>query len=93
MVHALTDDGILVVQVGECDESEPLVPGREYRPDATDLLLFRYEEILQDHGMVGMRTYDDGHGQFMGQWEFRIAFKNRQTFAEFFQEPALVDVR
>ena len=43
--------------------------------------------------MVGMRTYDGGHGQFMGQWEFRIAFKNRQTFAEFFQEPALVDVR
>ena len=93
LVHALTDDGILVVQVGECDEAEPLVPGREYHPDPTDVLLSKYEKILQDHGMSGMRTYDEGHGQFMGQWEFRLAFKNRQAFSEFFNEPALIDLR
>ena len=91
LVHALTDLGVMVVQVGcapyMSDDDSNLIHV------AKAPTLAQFEHILESHGMVSMKSYQETHGQFLGPWEFRIVHKSYDTLKNYFYEPAMVNLQ
>ncbi|KAL7562640.1 hypothetical protein ACA910_015381 [Epithemia clementina (nom. ined.)] len=88
LANALTDKGVMVLQVG----ANPAKGDLGMHNSSKAPVLARFEEILQQHGMLSMKTYSEAHGQFHGPWEFRLVHKDYETMTSFFREPAKVDL-
>ncbi|KAL7577423.1 hypothetical protein ACA910_004710 [Epithemia clementina (nom. ined.)] len=88
LANALTENGVMVVQVGSNPiRADLLMPQNSKAP-----ILVRFEDILEQQGIFSIKTYSDAHGQFMAPWEFRIVHKDYKTTASFFREPAKIDL-
>ncbi|KAL7561632.1 hypothetical protein ACA910_001498 [Epithemia clementina (nom. ined.)] len=88
LANALTENGVMVVQVG----SNPIRADLRMHHISKAPILVQFEDILEQQGMLSIKTYSDAHGQFMAPWEFRIVHKDYQTTASFFREPAKIDL-
>jgi len=87
--RALNSDGIFIAQVGE--SSDNLDPPEEYTSDLNRVRLIR---SLSRLGFETIRSYTDHmHSGFFFPWQFIAAFKNSQTKAEWFANPALVELK
>jgi hypothetical protein len=70
LANALTDEGILVSQMGE--EDEPNAPGAQYSRKIQE---HEFVEQLIDQGFQKIEDYSEGHGGYLAVWKFKIAFK------------------
>ncbi|KAL7562643.1 hypothetical protein ACA910_015384 [Epithemia clementina (nom. ined.)] len=102
LANALTDQGVMVVQIGEGPSFSDLEdidsipetadPNIHKTKNPTGVLISRFEAILKLGGIVGIKSYSESHGEFLGPWEFRLAFKSHATITKFFSEPAAIDL-
>ena len=80
---ALTDNGILVAQMGEsyyADDPPPSIGGTDRTSDFVD--------GLEKMGFESMKTYDEANGGFLGVWSFLIAFMDDNVKQQFYASEA-----
>mmetsp|Transcript_21922 Transcript_21922/g.52175 ORF Transcript_21922/g.52175 Transcript_21922/m.52175 type:complete len:861 (+) Transcript_21922:178-2760(+) len=87
--NALSNDGIFISQVGEGATMDNAA--EQYTDDKNR---HRLVDTLSKLGFSTIRSYtDNGHSGFSSPWQFVIAFKRPDTKAEWFANPALVDLK
>lgn len=85
---ALTEDGIMVAQVGEEDDLDD--PAKEYSKKKYEFKLMTH---LQKHGFAAVKEYSEPHGGFLGIWRFIIAFKERDSLVNWYANEAEIKLQ
>ena len=86
--NALTDDGVLVVQVGMAAilDDPPIEHGRE------GVRVKAFREHLIASGFRFITQYSEAHCGFGSPWRFQIAMKRGTSFSGFYANEAEVDL-
>lgn len=86
--NALTDQGILVAQIGQ--SSFLVDPPREYTRESVidDAFILQ----LQDNGFKKITDYEDSHGGFLGVWNLLVAFKGDLSSERWYADEASVNL-
>ncbi|KAL9183486.1 hypothetical protein ACHAXT_004342 [Thalassiosira profunda] len=88
LYNALTEDGILVVQVGE-------VPDLSSPADETGRFANRavMKEKLDAVGFKSIHVYEEAHSGFLSPWTTLVAFKDIKTRANWYRSPAEIELQ
>lgn len=85
--NALNENGILVSQVGETEDSQAAAPP----PTSNEA---RYLAHMMNHGFTAIKDYEEAHGGFLGIWRFWISFKDAEaSVASWYADEATIQVR
>ncbi|EJK57619.1 hypothetical protein THAOC_22319 [Thalassiosira oceanica] len=87
LYNGLSNDGILVVQVGE-------VPGEDSPADETGRFTNRsiMQEKLLEVGFDSIHVYEEGHSGFLAPWSTMVAFKDAHTRRRWYRNEAEIDL-
>jgi len=87
LYHALTDDGILVVQVGAS-------PKVDQAADETGGFVNRSEMMkkLNEYGFKSIHIYDESHSGFFASWSTLLAFKDAETRERWYRSSAEIEL-
>ncbi len=85
--NALTDDGILVVQVGKA-------PLPKQAADETGEFVNRSEMMkkLNQYGFKSIHVYDESHSGFFDSWSTLLAFKDAATRERWYRSSAEIEL-
>jgi spermidine synthase len=88
LYNALTEHGILVVQVGE-------VPSENTPADETGQFVNRaiMREKLEDVGFESIHIYEEAHSGFLAPWSTMLAFKDGATRKNWYRSEAEVELQ
>jgi hypothetical protein len=86
--NALTEDGVLVAQVGQ----SPFLrqAPREYTRQS--VLDDGFISLLKENGFEKVKEYEEAHGGFQGVWSYMVAFKVTDSNELWFANEAEVDL-
>jgi len=88
LYNALTDDGILVAQLGSA--SELIDPGQEY--DKEQQNRHYVIRMLQIIGFQSLHCYEEAHCEFEDPWTFLVACKSTACRSNWYRNPGEVDL-
>jgi hypothetical protein len=89
MHSALTDQGILVAQLGIADR--PFNPGHHHRAESDAVM--RMVQLFEEVGFQYSTTYIEEHCGFHAPWSFFVFFRDeKNTKARWYTSPATVDL-
>lgn len=83
LANALTDNGVLVSQVGEDDHFDDA--GSVY---SKKFIEERFLDHLRNQGFQAAKDYYEAHGGFLGVWRYVIAFKSRTSLERWYADPS-----
>merc|ERR1712032_470169 len=88
LYNALSDEGILVVQVGE-------VPSVIDPADETGHFANRsiMKDKLSNVGFESIHIYEEGHSGFLAPWSILVAFKDAETRRNWYRNNAEIDLQ
>ena len=89
LYNALTDDGVLLTQVGETIYTGDIA---ETIPGNLNKQRNMYEEGLKNQGFAVVMNYEEAHAGFLGVWSFFAAFKNDSSRARWHMNEAQIDL-
>jgi len=84
---ALTDDGILVVQVGEAAEIDDAADENGSFENRSTMI-----KMLDAIGFKSIHIYEESHCEFGAPWTTLIAFKDVETRKRWYRSPAAVEL-
>jgi len=84
---ALTDDGILVVQVGEAAEIDDAADENGSFENRSTMI-----KMLDAIGFKSIHIYEESHCEFHAPWTTLIAFKDVETRKRWYRSPAAVEL-
>eukprot|EP00984_Skeletonema_dohrnii_P021531 scaffold10784_cov80-Skeletonema_dohrnii-CCMP3373.AAC.1 len=87
LYDALTDDGILVVQVGEASEIDDSADENGSFENRSTMI-----KMLDAIGFKSIHIYEESHCQFGAPWTTLIAFKDVETRKRWYRSPAAVEL-
>ena len=87
MYNALSDDGILVAQLG-------MSPKLKHGPDQVNKNALRAKnmQVLEKVGFVTTHSYEEGHCKFEFPWTFLLVCKSQACNTNWYKTPAQVDI-
>eukprot|EP00978_Attheya_sp_CCMP212_P001313 scaffold2735_cov61-Attheya_sp.AAC.9 len=88
LYQGMTENGVIVMQLGGSPfEYEP--------PDIVTTSKNRalMTEILEQAGFKSIHVYEEGHSKFMLPWSYLVAFKQYQSRALWYSNPAAVELK
>ena len=88
LANSLTDEGVLVAQVGE--EDDLTNGGWNY---STKKFEHRLMEHLGGYGFETVKDFQEAHGGFLGVWRFIIAFKSETSQVNWYATQAEIDLK
>ena len=89
MHSALTEQGILVAQLGIADR--PFNPGHHHKAESDAVI--RMVQLFEEVGFQYSTTYVDDHCGFHAPWSFAVFFRDEiNTKARWYTSPANVDL-
>ena len=87
LYNALTDDGILVAQLGDAPEIAD--PAEDYNEQKNRVLVLK---TLQKIGFVSMHVYEESHCAFGDPWTFLIACKSINCRKHWYRTEAEIEL-
>mmetsp|Transcript_24003 Transcript_24003/g.47680 ORF Transcript_24003/g.47680 Transcript_24003/m.47680 type:complete len:728 (+) Transcript_24003:116-2299(+) len=87
LYDALTEDGILVVQVGEASEIDDAADENGDFENRSTMI-----KMLDAIGFKSIHIYEESHCQFGAPWTTLIAFKDVETRKRWYRSPAAVEL-
>ena len=89
MHSALTEQGILVAQLGIADR--PFNPGHHHKAESDAVI--RMVQLFEEVGFQYSTTYVDDHCGFHAPWSFAVFFRDEiNTKARWYTSPTNVDL-
>lgn len=86
LTNALTPSGIVISQVG-------ISPyGQDVMVYPVSTVLDNFINLLHKNGAVSVKTYSEGHCQFLAPWEFIIFFMSPESKARWYGEASWIDL-
>eukprot|EP00557_Chaetoceros_sp_GSL56_P012726 CAMPEP_0176481324 /NCGR_PEP_ID=MMETSP0200_2-20121128/2757_1 /TAXON_ID=947934 /ORGANISM="Chaetoceros sp., Strain GSL56" /LENGTH=726 /DNA_ID=CAMNT_0017877517 /DNA_START=207 /DNA_END=2387 /DNA_ORIENTATION=+ len=87
LCNALTDNGIIIMQLGE--SAENLGPPEEIsRNSKRSFVMHVFERI----GFTNVHVYEEGNCHFRGPWSYAVAMKSNETESLWYRSSAEIDV-
>lgn len=87
LYNSLTDDGVIVLQLGEAPGEED--PGEEFTKSSRRRTLIY---LLEEVGFETMHFFDDGNCGFEAPWSFLVAMKDGDIDSRWYMSEAAVEV-
>jgi len=87
LYNALTDDGILVAQLGDAPDNED--PAEDHNEQKNRVLVLK---TLQKIGFVSMHVYEESHCDFGDPWTFLIACKSINCRKHWYRSSAEIEL-
>jgi hypothetical protein len=88
LANALTEDGVIVAQVGQAPFLRQAP--REYTRQR--VLDDGFIALLKENGFEKVKEYEEGHGGFLGVWSFMVGFKVAENNELWFANEAEIDL-
>jgi hypothetical protein len=89
MRNSLTDQGILIAQVGAADVPDD--PGHDFNAEVA--ATSKMQQLFEEVGFEYSIDYNELHCGFLAPWTFLISFLDKeQTVARWYSNPAAIDL-